>query len=451
MNRSMLLGALAALTIGVPAYAQYTQQSISVNDIGSTAVGLKALTTDIAADNSSSDCSNGSCNETAVGNFALAEDSGGSYNSALGTHALRSLTSGAYDSALGAYAMYSATTGSSNVAVGYQSLYANQTGGSNTAIGTDALQNATGFNNTGVGAVALNSLTSGQYNTGVGALALYYNLTGNYNTALGFEAVSGTSGPTLAASYNTGVGSLALNALTTGNYNTASGYEALHADTAGIQNTANGGEAMFHNTKGNYNTAVGMNALTGNTTGSMNTAIGYKAGLALTTGSNNIDIGSQGVAAESDVIRIGSASQTATYVAGIHNNTSTDNTFLPVVVNSAGRLGVASQSSERFKTDIAPMGSSTTKLEELRPVRFHFKHDTNGTQYYGLIAEEVAKVYPELVVHGPNGRIDGVRYDELAPMLLNEMKLQKQQLYAQANEIRDLKAAVQALQGSQRN
>jgi len=193
----------------------------------------------------------------------------------------------------------------------------------------------------------------------------------------------------------------------------------MQLNVGGSNNTATGDFALYSNTGGNYNTAIGDNALYSNTTGSNNIAEGYQAGYNLTSGSNNIDIGNQGVAGESGIIRIGSSpTQTATYVAGIYNNQLTGST---VVVTPSGQLGVIG-SSERFKTAIGPMGTNTAKLEQLRPVTFHLKTDPNGALQYGLIAEEVAKVYPELVIRDEKGRIDGVRYDELAPMLLNEMQ-----------------------------
>jgi hypothetical protein len=237
---------------------------------------------------------------------------------------------------------------------------------------------------------------------------------------------------------------------TTGNYNNASGYLALHDNTTGSQNSASGVQALYGNHTGNYNTASGTDALYSNTGGSSNIAEGYKAGYSLTTGSNNIDIGNLGVAAESGTIRIGAA-QTVTYIAGI---SGTPVTGSAVVVSSTGQLGVT-VSSERFKTAIAPMGSDTVKLGQLRPVSFRLKSDATGTRQYGLIAEEVAKVYPELVIRNQNGRIDGVRYDELAPMLLNEVQritaqvgknaAQEQQNAVQAAEIRDLKLQMAAL------
>ena len=167
----------------------------------------------------------------------------------------------------------------------------------------------------------------------------------------------------------------------------------------------------------------------------MNIAEGYKAGYNLTTGSNNIDIGNLGVAAESGTIRIGTTStQTKTFIAGIYGTSVTGSA---VVVSSTGQRGVT-VSSARYKTAIAPMGSDASKLNQLRPVSFKLKSDATGTRQYGLIAEEVAKVYPELVIRDEKGRIDGLRYDELAPMLLNQMQQQQQTIDTQDANIRGI-------------
>jgi len=187
---------------------------------------------------------------------------------------------------------------------------------------------------------------------------------------------------------------------------------------------------MYGNTTGSNNNAQGYLALENNTTGSYNVAIGRYAGINLTTGDNNIDIGNPGVAGEGGVIRIGSATA-ATYIAGISTSAVTG---AAVYVTSSGQLGVLA-SSERYKTAIKPMGSSTDKLQQLRPVSFHLKNAPDGALQFGLIAEEVDTVYPELVIRDDSGKIQGVRYDELAPMLLNEVQ-------QQSAEIRDLKRQV---------
>ena len=126
-----------------------------------------------------------------------------------------------------------------------------------------------------------------------------------------------------------------------------------------------------------------------------------------------------------------------TCIAGIYGNSSITSGALGVVINSDGELGVVG-SSERCKTPVAPMGARTAKLDELHPVTFQLKGDARRVPQYGLIAEEVAKVYLELVVHGPNGRIDGVRYDELAPMLLDVVQ-------KQASQIRQLQQQVKGV------
>ena len=308
----------------------------------------------------------------------------------------------------GAAALVANTTGTGNGASGAYALSSNTTGNDNTASGVGALQ----FNSTG------------NDNTASGAGALVYNSSGGYNTAYGVDTLY----------FNTG-----------GNYNNAAGYFALHDNTTGSQNSASGVQALFGNKTGNYNTASGTDALYSNTTGSSNIAAGYKAGYNLTTGSNNIDIDNLGVAAESGTIRIGTTStQTATYIAGIYGTSVTGNA---VVVSSTGQLGVT-VSSERYKTGIAPVESNSQKLQQLRPVTFHLKTDPKGALQYGLIAEEVAQVYPELVIRDESGRIDGVRYDELAPMLLKAVQQQQKNMANQAsiNAAQAEKIAAQAVQ-----
>jgi hypothetical protein len=328
----------------------------------------------------------------------------------------------------------------------------------NTAMGTDALLHVnldeSGCHNTASGEDALYSDTSGSYNTASGFSSLFSDTTGNNNTAFGFQSLYyNTTGIDNAAdgyealyknttgTFNTASGSGALYGNTTGDYNTGSGYQVLYNSTGG-SNTASGYQTLYANTSGSNNTAFGLHALASNTSGSSNVAEGWHAGYNLTTGSNNIDISNVGVAAESGVIRIGTpGTQTKTYFAGIYGTSVSGSA---VMVNSSGQLGVV-VSSERFKTDIAPMESDTARLQALRPVTFHLKTDPHGEVHYGLIAEEVAKVYPELVVRDETGRIDGVRYDELAPMLLNEMQEQQKVAADQSAKIaaQDQRAAAQ--------
>ncbi len=356
--------------------------------------------------------------------------SDGAWNTAMGTDALANNTIGGCS-----------YCGLENTAAGYAALESNQSGNGdadhsgsgNVAMGFLAMQlNLTGSNNTAVGDSALQGNTTGFYNTAVGSGALLRSTTGGSNTAIGRDAlVYSTSG-----SYNTASGSTALNRNTTGDYNTGSGFQSLFFNTTGESNTAIGSSAMQSNTIGSNNTVVGINALGTNQGGSNNIAIGANAGYYIRGSRYNIDIGNVGNATDVGLIRIGtSGQQTAAYIAGIG---AAHITGSAVYISSTGQLGVLA-SSERYKTAIAPMGESTEKLRQLRPVTFHLKTDPKGAVQYGLIAEEVAKVYPELVIRDDSGRIQGVRYEELAPMLLNEAQRQRQQIAAQAAEIRQLK------------
>jgi hypothetical protein len=303
---------------------------------------------------------------------------------------------------------------SGNTGMGFTALGGpnpvNLKGGSNTASGYQALtSNTTGNFNTASGSSAMFFNTAGSQNTASGVSALANNTTGNDNTASGYEVLLGN---------------------TTGGSNTASGFEALQVNTSGDANTADGAGALLANTIGNNNTASGVEALSSNTTGINNIAVGFLAGSNLTTGSDNIDIGSLGLAGESNLIRIGTKGiHKGAVIAGI---STTQVTGSAVFVTTSGRLGVKA-SSERYKTAIAPIGDSTEKLQQLRPVSFHLKSDPKGAVQYGLIAEEVAEVYPELVIRNEAGRIEGVRYDELAPMLLNEVQQQQHRLATQAS------------------
>jgi hypothetical protein len=197
-------------------------------------------------------------------------------------------------------------------------------------------------------------------------------------------------------------------------------------NTIGGRNTATGRSALSLNTTGNFNTANGYQALFNNTTGNFNIALGSSAGASLTTGDSNIDIGNFGVAGESATIRIGSAlTQTKTFIAGISGVTVVSG--VPVVIDAAGQLGTI-VSSKRFKKEIQPMEKASEAILGLKPVTFHYKSDATDTPQFGLIAEEVAVVNPDLVVRDKNGEIYTVRYDAVNAMLLNEfLKAQQQE------------------------
>ena len=276
--------------------------------------------------------------------------------------------------------------------------------------------------NTAEGTDALFSLTTGAENTAIGWRALWKNNTGMNNTAIGRA--------TLAAN-------------TSGRENTAVGEDALlsnNSDTAN-DNTAIGAAALISNTTGAANTAVGEIALFTNIAGSFNTAIGPAAGDQI-TGDWNIDIANGGVAGEGNTIRIGDFHQTATYITGIFFATTGSTTTLPVIVDENGQLGTTA-SSERFKTAIKPMDNSSEVILGLKPVTFHYKNDTTGTPQFGLVAEDVAKVNPDLVVRGKDGKIFTVRYDAVNAMLLNEFLKAHHQIEEQQKEIEALRALIQ--------
>ena len=304
------------------------------------------------------------------------------------------------NTAEGTDALFNLTTGTDNTAIGFDALFTNTTGDSNTATGSIALMsNTTGVRNTANGFAALNSNTTGERNTATGRAALVNNTIGNNNTADGHDAL-----------FSNG----------TGIRNTATGSFALFSNTTGPDNTAIGYFALFSNTTGNSNTADGYDALLNNTTGVGNIALGNFAGANLTTGDNNIDIGNQGVAGEARTIRIGVVgTQTATFVAGIMGKTVPMST--PVFVNANGQLGTT-PSSARFKDEIKPMAKASEAILALKPVIFHYKKeiDPAGTTEFGLVAEDVEKVNPDLLVRDQEGKPYSVRYEAVNAMLLNE-------------------------------
>ena len=288
------------------------------------------------------------------------------FNTAEGDDALLSLTTGHDNTANGSNALYFNTTGSANTANGSNALYSNTTGPGNTATGIDAL---------------------------------YTNTTGFYNTANGFNALFSN---------------------TTGNSNTAVGGDALYNNTTGFWNTAIGFDALPNNTTGDSNTAIGVDALLNNTTGSGNIAVGNQAGALLTGGIENIDIGNRGVGGESKTIRIGTKGvHRATLIAGISGATAP--TGVTVIVEANGHLGTTT-SSARYKEAIQPMKQASEAILALEPVTFRYKHelDPEGIPQFGLVAEQVEKVNPDLVARDDQGKPYTVRYDAVNAMSLNE-------------------------------
>ena len=321
--------------------------------------------------------------------------------------------------------------------------------GGNTAEGQNALLGlTTGTYNTAVGFLSLLSNTEGNFNTAIGAGALLANV-GNPGNSEGIENTATGAGALLSNTTggdNTADGAFALSRNTTGSLNTAFGALALRSLTGNsFRNTAIGSFALSANIAGGGNTAVGDNALT-NSTGSNNTAIGETAGLNLTTGDNDIDIGYNvlGVAGESNTIRIGDTDITDTFIRGISGTTIASGDA--VLVASNGHLGT-STSSRRFKQDIKPMDNASEAIFSLKPVTFHYKKeiDPAGSSQFGLVAEDVERVNPDLVTRDENGKVNSVRYDKVNAMLLNEFLKEHKAFVVGQHKVETLEAAVATL------
>jgi uncharacterized coiled-coil protein SlyX len=248
------------------------------------------------------------------------------------------------------------------------------------------------------------------------------------NTAIGASALlSNTRG-----SANTASGSSALFSNTTGGANTANGEAALYANTTGSGNTANGVQALYNNTQGVGNTAMGDAALYNNTAGNGNVAVGDFAGYSVTTASDVTCIGAS---------VLGANVSNTTWIGHVYGVTTQSGATLPVIVSNDGQLGTVA-SSKRYKKDIATMDKASDAILSLRPVTFHYKTDTTGTPQFGLIAEEVAKVNPALVLPDKGGKPYTVRYDAVNAMLLNEFLKQHKRVEKQQATITELKSTV---------
>lgn len=333
-----------------------------------------------------------------------------------------------------------------NTAEGQNALLGLTTGGYNTAIGFSSLRtNTTGSFNTSIGAGTLFANTAAE-NTAVGAGALLSNNTGESNTAVGaFALVSNTT-----AASNTAVGQGALQANTTGDGNTAVGRFALFSNTTTSSNTAVGQGALQSNQVGLDNTAVGRFALLG-TTGSGNTAIGQGAGQNIEANNNNICIGWHvfGLAGENNTIRVGDnlPNGSACYIGGIFGELVVGGDT--VICNSAGKVGTGT-SSKRFKEAIKPMDNASEAILALTPVTYRYKKelDPTGTWQFGLVAEDVERVNPDLVVHDKDGQPHSVRYDQINAMLLNEFLKEHKKVEAQHGKIEKQHATIAELRST---
>ena len=288
-------------------------------------------------------------------------------------HAVVPAPDGGYpggNTAEGQKALFSLTSGGFNTAVGYLSLTSNAGGNLNTGCGAGTLLANTADENTAVGAAALLSNTDGTQNTANGTFALFSNSSGSFNTAIG--------------------------------------YSALKFHTTGPLNTAIGFGTLFQTTTGASNTAIGSSALQANTTGSGNIALGVQAGTSVTTADNVIAIGASGENIDNTC-----------YIGNIFNQATVNG--IPIIINSANKLGTT-VSSRRFKEDIKAMDKVSEALFALKPVTFRYRQqiDPKGIPQFGLVAEDVEKVNPDLVVPDKEGKPYSVRYDQVNAMLLNE-------------------------------
>jgi trimeric autotransporter adhesin len=360
---------------------------------------------------------------TAEGEDALFSLTNGFWNTALGFEALYHNTTGQVNTATGVRALFSNTRGTYNTAYGYAALYDNTTGSHNTAYGSVALaNNITGIRNTAIGFAALHS-NEQSYNTATGYAALYNNDVGVGNTATGYAALYNND----FGSYNTAIGYTALyNGGAATHFNTAIGYRALY-NGGSLDNTAIGSDALYHNTAGQSNTAIGSGALGSNTTGFHNLALGVNAGENVTTANNVIAIGTAGV-----------NTSNSCFIGNIWNKPGGSQA---VYVNSGGKLGVM-VSSARFKDEIKPIDQASEAIHRLRPVSFRYKSEIEPTRpvSFGLIAEDVEEINPDLVTRDKEGKPYTVRYNAVNAMLLNEFLKEHRKGLEQDERIAQLKS-----------
>jgi hypothetical protein len=384
---------------------------------------------------------------TAEGQNALLSLTFGLYNTGVGIYSLLSLTDGSFNTGVGAGTLL-ANTADENTATGAGALFSNITGNDNTANGAFALFSNTATGNTAIGSNALlNNTTGGTLeniqgtnvgpNVAVGWQTLESNTVASANTAVGYQALqSFTTGPVGFEQVGlcTAVGFRALaNATGDGFANSAFGYQALFNNSDGFGNTAIGLQALLSNTTGSSNVAIGNNALSNNTAGNDNAALGFNAGTLVTTASNVICIGSFGQNVDNSC-----------FIANIFGATSASG--VGVFVNSSGQLGTTT-SSQRFKEEIEPMNQASKALFALKPVTFRYKKEIDqvGIRQFGLVAEEVERVNPDLIARDKDGKPYSVRYDQINAMLLNEFLKEHKAFLEERSKLQQLEAALEAV------
>jgi len=406
INRSPLRCGSFTLAIALCCFALSpplkAQCPVACGQFGNTAVGLNAL--------DSVNPPGGGINNTAVGFNALTADTTGQYNTAIGSGALQSNTTGDFNMAIGTEALRD-NNGTFNLAIGFRVGFMNTTGG----------------HLTGIGAAAMRNNTTASDNTAIGANALRENTISEANVAVGDNALSSYNG------LNPGIDG----------FNTALGSIALTALTEGFQNTVVGRRALQFVTTGNNNVAVGWRTGDGITTGSGNTFIGTQAGFTPPSSGTYNNTILLGITGDSNAVNPDGRCYIGHIRGVVPGNGAGDS--VPVIIDTDGNLGTA-PSSRRFKKDIKPMDHEISEaVLALKPVTFHYKNQDTKAQdrpQFGLIAEEVAKVNPDLVARDNDGKIYTVRYDAVNVMLLNEFLKEHKKVEEQQASIADLKSTV---------
>ncbi len=445
----------ASVTTGIR-NAAFGAGAFAANDFGSNnaAFGVAALQNNTFG-----------TGNTAVGPDALNRNSGGFYNTAVGNRALYGYTSD-NNTAIGYDAGYEIFGG--QFANGSDNIFIGSKAGSlldiftfhsaniligHTGLASDTLTTRIGTQGTqtrafmagvrGATPALANPLPVGI--DAAGQLGTVFSIPGSYVSGP-ITAVAGSGGTAIGTSagnvgvasggLNSAFGYQALTAATSGEWNSVFGYRAGGSNQTGNKNTAFGVGALEANTVGINNTALGTRSLW-NTTGNNNIGVGYDAGTNATAGNDNIFIGNSGANGDTTTIRIGAnGTQTRTFLSGVRGVT-TVGAAIPVLVDTVGQLGTIS-SSRRVKSDIADMGDASAVLARLRPVSFRYTAQVDGARQYGLIAEEVADVAPDLVALNADGEVETVFYQHLTPMLLNEYQKQQRALQSQAAKIEAL-------------
>ena len=432
----------------------------SIKDLGDARVGGSSLFLGAGAGTQGTGTAN-----VGVGIGALANNTTGSENTAIGEAALSSNINGSHNTVIGTAAMSDAWTGygSYNTVIGDNAMYIIQSDSFCTAVGFMALHlcgssairshivgigdsalmedgefaNQAGDNaieNTAIGSGALRNTNYGAYNTGTGFQALHQNVEGYHNTAIGASAL-----------WNDTVSN-----------NTAVGFESLFANTSGGNNTASGYESLLANTIGSNNTAFGYLALSQNTIGTNNAAFGDNTGPTASNLSNTTSLGSGAQASASNSVVLGNTNVTTLYCQGAYAATTANSANM--VVNASGQI-MRSTSSARYKTNIHDLDINTDRLYDLRPVSYTSKID--GKEYFGLVAEDVAKVLPDLAEYARSKDVipgstsdalipDAVKYPMLSVLLLDELKKEHAQVESQAKIIADLERRMEAVEASQK-